>query len=262
MSKFINQLKLKEGVSVADLSQSDFRFIKSFEVVSFCKPGEIKVGGPKVETAVVMFSGTCDIEIDGKGYRDIGGRKDVFSGLPSGAYIPVGSSAMIKSNDCSFAVISGFCEKKTEFAVIKADDVKVMQVGKNNWAREVRMILGQQSPSVNLLVGETHNPPGNWSGTPPHKHEKSGASDESLHEELYYFKTDKPQGFGIERFYSPERGINELIPLSDGSVTCMPFGYHQIVAGPGYWLYYLFALSGEGKKLTGFVDPQHKWINE
>jgi 5-deoxy-glucuronate isomerase len=124
------------------------------------------------------------------------------------------------------------------------------------------MIIGPDSPSVNMLVGETINPPGNWSGTPPHKHEGDKLQGESLHEELYYFRTDKPQGWGIERFYSPEKGINELIYLKENIVTFMPWGYHQIVAGPGYTLYYLFFLAGEGKNLSTFEDKEHCWIRQ
>ncbi len=123
------------------------------------------------------------------------------------------------------------------------------------------MIIGPEGPSQNLLLGETLNPPGNWSGTPAHKHEQARPPDESCHEELYYFKIDKPQGFGIQKFYSPERGVDELISITDGTVTFMPWGYHQIVAGPGYTLYYLFFLSGQGKKLAGVPDQNHCWIS-
>ena len=109
-------------------------------------------------------------------------------------------------------------------------------------------------------MGETVNPPGNWSGTPPHKHEVNDLPEESLHEELYYFKTDKPQGWGIQRTYSPSRGLNKLINLENNTITVMPYGYHQIVAGPGYTLYYLFFLAGKGNDLCPYEDPQHNWI--
>jgi 5-deoxy-glucuronate isomerase len=146
--------------------------------------------------------------------------------------------------------------------IIRPEQVKVMQVGRDNWSREVRIIIGPESPSVNMIVGETLNPPGNWSGTPPHKHEGNEARNESLHEELYYFSTDKPQGWGIERLYSPERGVNELIYLKNNIVTFMPWGYHQIVSAPGYTLYYLFFLAGNGKGLSGYEDPDHNWIKQ
>ncbi len=88
--------------------------------------------------------------------------------------------------------------------------------------------MGPDSPSVNIILGETLNPPGNWSGTPPHKHEIDDLSRESLHEEVYYFRTDKPQGWGIERIYSPERGVNDLLFLQNNSVTFMPWGYTRL----------------------------------
>jgi 5-deoxy-glucuronate isomerase len=124
----------------------------------------------------------------------------------------------------------------------------------------VRTVIPPKGFSKNLILGETLNPPGNWSGTPPHRHEVNNLPQESLHEELYYFRTNKPESWGIQRSYSPQRGINEFIPIENHTITLIPNGYHQIVAGPGYWLYYLFFLAGVGNNLCGAPDPEHKWI--
>lgn len=263
MSKYFSEIKSQKRINKMDFSDgSVFKFIESFSILSMDSGETFNFETGLNETGLLVMEGHCDIVINGKEYRNIGSRQNTFIGLPTGVYIPINRKVEITSHGSNIAVCSGRCDKKTEFAIIKPEDVKIMEVGKDNWQREVRIIIGPNSPSVNLILGETINPPGNWSGTPAHKHEINSPSHESLHEELYYFRVDKPQGFGVQRFYSPERGINELIYLKEGTVTFMPWGYHQIVAGPGYTLYYLFFISGKGKDLIGNLDPEHRWINK
>lgn len=256
------QLNLKDGLNKAKIRRDLFKYISGFQILSSKEKTEIALNSEGNEIGLVLLEGACDIEFDGKTYKGLGGRKDVFAGYPAAAYIPINKKFKIMSYNAEIALCYSKCNKDSDFAIINPEDIKIMQVGRDNWKREVRIIIGQNTPSVNMIVGETINPPGNWSGTPAHKHEKVNPPVESSHEELYYFKTDKPQGFGIERIYSYEKNINELIYLKENTVTFMPWGYHQIVAGPGYTLYYLFFLAGSGKDLVGFADPEHKWLNE
>lgn len=262
MTEFRTEMNIKEGINKADIQGGTFKFIQGFEILSLKSQERFLVKSRDCEIGLVVLSGRCSLEVKGKIYENIGSREGVFKGKATAAYIPLGEEVEVRSNGGQIALCYSKCDKKTEFALFSPQEIKVMQVGKDNWQREVRIMIGPESPSVNLIVGETINPAGNWSGTPPHKHENTNLPRESLHEELYYFKTDKPQGFGIQRIYSYDKGINELIYLKDNLVTFMPWGYHQIVAGPGYTLYYLFFLSGQGKVLSGSVDSAHKWINE
>jgi len=259
---YSTQLNLKEGLNKAKIKRGLFKYISGFQVLSLKDKTEIALDSRGNEVGLVLLEGRCDIGVDGKIYKGLGEREGVFAGYPTAAYIPMNKRFKIMGYNAKIALCYSKCNKDSDFAIINPKDIKIMQVGKDNWKREVRIIIGQNSPSVNMIVGETINPAGNWSGTPAHKHEKLNPPVESLHEELYYFKTDKPQGFGIERIYSYDKNINELIYLKENTVTFMPWGYHQIVAGPGYTLYYLFFLSGVGKDLIGLADSQHKWINE
>ncbi len=260
MSKFLREIKIEDGYTQLDLPGDLFNHIKGFGILSLRSDERITLNSESNEIGLVILQGKCDVIFEEKEFNLLGSRSNVFSGLPTGLYIPIDKEFTIISHGVTIAVCKAKCDTQTEISVTMPNDVKVMKVGRDNWEREVRMIIGDSSPSVNMLVGETVNPPGNWSGTPPHKHERTSPPVESLHEELYYFKTDKKNGYGIERFYSPERNINELIPINENAVTYMPWGYHQIVAGPGYTLYYLFFLAGEGKKLIGAVDPDHEWL--
>jgi 5-deoxy-glucuronate isomerase len=262
MNNFFTEIKIEAGLNKAKITKGIFKYIRRFSILSFKHAAKVDLETRDCETGLVILKGNCDIAIDGKTYKNLGQRDDVFHGLPTGIYVPIQKKYTISGINAEIAICSSKCEKESDFAIISPEAVKVMEVGKDNWKRQVRMIIGPASPSINLLVGETLNPPGNWSGTPAHKHERVDYPRESLHEELYYFKTDQPKGFGIERLYSYERKVNELLYLKENTITFMPWGYHQIVAGPGYWLYYLFFLSGEGKQLNGLADPAHKWLNE
>lgn len=259
MSAFFSKVELVAGHVNVEL-HNDFNYITGFELINFQKSFEYYFKSEKNEIGLLLVKGTCNITINGQEYKELGMREDAFSGLPTGVYIPIHSKFSIKSENALVAVCKTRCSIESEPAIIYPENVKVMNVGKDNWNREVRLIIGPDSPSVNLILGETINPPGNWSGTPPAKHENNNFPIESLHEELYYFKTDKSQGWGIERIYSKERNINELIYIEDNVVTYIPWGYHQVASAPGYTLYYLFFLAGENKKLTQFEDPEHNWI--
>lgn len=259
MSKFSVQADVRGGATEVPL-HGDFKHIKGFTIVQFDGQGEYEAKNNGVEAVVLILEGSCEVTIDGKGYGSLGARASVFSGLPTAVYVPSGSQFSIKGSNAKLAVCRAACTVKKTPAVITPDKVKVIDVGRDNWKREVRLIMGPDGPSENLILGETLNPPGNWSGVPPAKHENNTPPTESLHEELYYFKVDRPQGWGIERLYSQDGSLNELMFLKENTVTFMPRGYHEIVAAPGYTLYYLFFLAGEGKGLIQCEDPDHNWI--
>jgi 5-deoxy-glucuronate isomerase len=140
------------------------------------------------------------------------------------------------------------------------EDVKVSSVGKENWQRDVRFIIRPETISDKIIIGETINPPGNWSGTPPHKHDTNRESEETQNEELYYFLFNKESGWGMERIYDESKQINELIHLKNFTTTIKLHGYHQVVSAPGYLLYYLWFIAGPTNKLKAFEDPDHSWI--
>ena len=259
MNKYSLKVAPKSGYTAILGSIGGFQSIEEFGILRL-ETGEVYRGSTgDNELGITMLSGKCSAEVDGEPF-DVGNRKDVFSGLPQAVYIPPGQSFKISGGPLEAALCQTRAERVGKYRIVRESEVRVNQVGKGNWAREVRLVMPPRDFSQNLIMGETINPPGNWSGTPPHKHEADNLPEESLHEELYYFKTDKPQGWGIQRTYSSSGDLNKLIYLEDNTVTFMPRGYHQVVAGPGYKLYYLFCLAGKGNNLRGIEDPQHNWI--
>lgn len=261
MNKFHDSVDVKPGYNPALDKDAGLKFIDGFGVLKLQDNGSHQDMAPEHETALIIYSGTCTVKAGEKVFENIGGRKSVFDGLPTAVYIPPGVEYSIDGSDAELGICKAKCEPfDGEPVLVTPEQVKIVNAGKDNWSREVRLILGPDSVAQKLILGETINPPGNWSGYPPHRHENDNLPTESLHDELYLFKTDKPQGWGIERIYSPERDVNEFVYLKNNTITYMPWGYHPIVAAPGYTLYYMFFLAGDQTVLGQFEDPDNSWI--
>ena len=113
-------------------------------------------------------------------------------------------------------------------------------------------------------IVKTISPPGNWSSFPPHKHGVENPPEETKLEEVYFFKIQPEEGFGMQRLYTDpdldDEGFDEALVLKNNTVTIMPRGYHPVCAAPGYSVYYLWILAGKNRKLIPKEDPQHSWI--
>ncbi|MEP6754596.1 MAG: 5-deoxy-glucuronate isomerase [Chthonomonadales bacterium] len=221
------------------------------------------------EGVLDIFSGTCTVEIRSRTgdatYREIGQRANVFAGLPFMVYLPLNATATITadSDTLEIALITAKADVGYEPKLVYPDEAVNKVVGKDNWQRSVVTSIGEDVQAQRLLVGETVNPPGNWSSSPPHKHD-CNTPPEAKMEEVYYYKTNPLQGFGMQRMYTapgyPEP-MNECFVVQSGDAVAIPGGYHPVVAAPGYQLFYLWALAGETRSYgAGTDDPEHAWI--
>ena len=61
------------------------------------------------------------------------------------------------------------------------------------------MMVTEEVPADYLFIGEALVPPANWASFPPHRHDFDDLPDEVDMEEIYYFRFDRPQGFGIQK---------------------------------------------------------------
>jgi 5-deoxy-glucuronate isomerase len=138
-------------------------------------------------------------------------------------------------------------------------DVQVNMRGRGTYSREVHDICVRDPHGRRIMVGETLNPAGHWSSFPPHKHD--GRDGEPYLEEVYHYRIDPPQGFGIQMIYTND-GESVTHEVRDGDAVLLPYGYHPVASPPGYRLYYLWALAGHERRLALFEDPAHRWIHE
>jgi 5-deoxy-glucuronate isomerase len=214
------------------------------------------------EAAFVVLSGKCSISVEAKAkaqFDGVGGRGDMFAGSPHAVYVPRNSKVTVKAEGkLELAIVKAPCEVDLETVLIQPEQVKVVSSGMANWRRDVRLIIPPGSPiSQRLIVGETLNPPGNWSGIPPHKHDEN-TDVENFLEEFYFFKAKPADSYGLQLMYKGEEGQGHIIGNND--VTVMLKGYHPTVASPGTTICYLWVLSGESKAYDISIDPRFSWV--
>jgi 5-deoxy-glucuronate isomerase len=216
------------------------------------------------EALVVILHGVLAIEVDGEGLGQAGGRANVFEAQADAVYLPPGSRATLTAVGSAASVAIATAPladaPAAKARIIKPADQRVNDVGQGNWARRVRTILGPEHEAGRLLVGETINPPGNWSSYPPHKHDEHRPPLEVQLEEVYLFKVDPPGGFGVQLRYDDDG--EDVRTVRDGDVAVITSGYHPVVAAPGYSLYYLWVMAGNGRVMAPFLQPQHAWFQQ
>lgn len=226
-------------------------------------PGRsVDMVSPGKESLLVILGGRCSIAVKGmETWTDLGGRSDVFDGVATSVYAPPGAAYRITAGGpAEIAVFRAPAPEGGEAYVIRPSEVTVAVRGEGAWRRTVHTILDESKPAQRLVAGETFNEPGAWSSYPPHKHDRHDPPREVVFQELYHYRVKPKDGFGFQRLYSPERHVDSTFVVEDGDTVVIPFGYHPVVAAPGYRLYYLWALAGEGRHLMASEDPAHAWV--
>lgn len=222
------------------------------------------------EVVLDVFAGQCQVTVRGatgaQSYS-VGGRADAFSANPSMLYIPAGHDYTVEcpAGEAVLALISAPAPQDGYRPVlVTAEQTVVKEVGRDNWSRRVMTSVGENVAARRLIVGETVNPPGNWSSAPPHKHDRHRPPQEGVMEEVYYFQVKPSQGFGFMRVYTAPDDpdpFDEAYVVEDGDTVLIPRGYHPVVAAPGYQLHYTWALAGEERRYGAWSDdPRHVWI--
>ena len=113
-----------------------------------------------------------------------------------------------------------------------------------------------------LLIVEVITPSGNWSSYPPHKHDIHDMPREADLEEIYYYRINSSDGFGLQRLYTADGSIDEAFVIRDGDLLLVPFGYHAFAMAQGYTGYYLNVLAGDEpvRTMQPSDDPKHAWV--
>jgi 5-deoxy-glucuronate isomerase len=187
----------------------------------------------------------------------------VFDGKPTALYLPVGTSFTITANsDTEIAITRSRAERAFPPCLIEPDEIDVEIRGAGNAARQINHIVKPEFPADKLLVVEVFTPSGNWSSFPPHKHDVSRMPEESNLEEIYYYRIDQPDGFGLQRLYTGEGDFDQAWVIKDGSVLLVPQGYHAFAVAHGYTGYYLNVLAGneQVRTMQPADDPAYAWV--
>jgi len=216
------------------------------------------------EILMVILSGVCTVRVAEKVYEDVGGRSSVFVGKPYSIYIPPRTEFQVsvnKGRKIEAALSFAKSEEPSETFLVTPNEVGDGKWGISNFSRTYYAILVQTKRKVNrLIVGETFTPSGNWSTYPPHKHEHDNLPEEVFMEEMYYFKVQPKDGWGLTKFYTEEKDVDYIFTVKNETILKMPKGYHTVVSAPGYTTYYLWFLAGNTREQAPYTDPKLAWV--
>ena len=233
----------------------------SFQVRKFAAGESHSAGTNGFELGLVVLGGVCSVTTPRGEWKQIGGRANVFSGMPWAVYLPINTHFTVTAETaCELA----FCfSKAQEFhppRLIRPEDVEVEIRGGGNATRQINHIIKPDFSAHRLMVVEVYTPSGNWSSYPPHKHDIHNPPAEVDLEEIYYYRVDHPAGYAIQKLYTADRRVDETLTVRDGELVLVREGYHPVVAAHGYNVYYLNALAGSARSMAASDDPQYAWV--
>ena len=215
------------------------------------------------EVAVVLLGGTCSVRSSAGDFPLAGGRKDVFSGLPYTFYLPIGTHyTLTAATGCDVAFCYCKAEERHPAALVRPEDVRVEIRGGANATRQINHMIQPGFAAHRILICEVYTPSGNWSSYPPHKHDVHNPPGEVDLEEIYYYRIDRPEGYAVQKVYTPDRRIDETLTVRSGELVQVPEGYHPVVAAHGYNVYYLNALAGSARSMAASDDPEYAWVRD
>jgi 5-deoxy-glucuronate isomerase len=219
------------------------------------------------EYAIILLGGNYSVKTDKGNWETLNGRKDVFSGIAHSLYLPRDTEFEITAESEVLDIAYGWCETDENHPVYfkRPEEAAIEIRGGDNATRQINSLLQPGFDCHRLVCVEVYTPSGNWSSFPAHKHDTQKFDDdgmviEACLEETYFYKIDKPQGFAIQQIYNDDRSLDEIAVARNNDVVLVPEGYHPVVAGHGYNVYYLNFLTGSDQSLANTDDPDHKWI--
>jgi 5-deoxy-glucuronate isomerase len=234
-----------------------------FEVLTLAPGAVAERDAGDRECCVVIVQGAAHVRSEHGDWRDLGGRRDPWSGPPDAAYLPPGTAFSVEgaAEGTEVALCCAPAPPETAAAprVLPGADIEVEVRGHGALERRIHPILMANRQAASLLVCEVLTPAGHWSSYPPHKHDRDALPEESFLEETYYHRVSPSQGFGLQRVYTEEGDLDETMAVRDRDTVLVPRGYHTVSAPPGYDLYYLNVMAGPVRGWAVHNDPAHEW---
>ena len=214
----------------------------------------LKFGDATKETAVLLTEGYVTYAFEGR--TESAKRKNVFEEAPYCLHMCREKEVVITALADSEVLVQ-MTVNDQEFATVfyTPKECKIELMGGEQWEgtakREVLTIFDyQNAPYSNMVCGEVITKAGRWSSYIPHSHPQP---------EVYYYKFEKPQGFG--GCFLGE----DVFKVKDGSAANIPGGLtHPQTAAPGYNMYYCWMIRHlDGNPWTSRDnDPAHTWLLE
>ena len=218
----------ENGEEILSTYDNEYRDMMMDVRVYRMKEGQIRCfDSSDEETAILLLSGKINYNCEG--INEDAYRKDVFTDGPYALHFPAGKQAEVKAlSDSEILVQRTKNDTQFDAKLYRPEDAPwgYSCVGKfgNVAKRRVNTIFDKDiAPWSNMVLGEVLNDRGNWSGYLPHRHPQP---------ELYYFKFDRPEGFGAS-FVG-----DDVFKSVDNSFSAIPGGkLHPQSAAPGFQMY-------------------------
>jgi 5-deoxy-glucuronate isomerase len=211
----------------------------------------------EADKEIVLLLQTGDIDFIYAGKQEKAVRNSFLDGEIYCLHLPRNTEVTVKANqDSEVYVLMALNDKDFSPKLYKPADIPVWENGKDvlegTMLRYVYTIFDYQSaPYSNLVVGTVVSAPGRWSAFPPHAHEQP---------ELYYYKFDKPQGFGLGLVgEEPVKLCNDSYALLEDNKQ------HPMTVAPGYAMLTVWSIAhlpGNPWDNARTVLPEHTWMME
>lgn len=215
------------------------------------------------EAILVLVEGKAEITAAGHDFGEMGARMDVFEKTPPHClYVPDGSEwRATATTDCTLAVCTAPGQGGHAAQVIGPAGITLEERGQGTNTRYINNIAMEgRDVADSLLVTEVFTPSGHWSSYPPHRHDEDDFPDMTYLEETYYHRLNPAQGFGIQRVFTEDGGLDETMAVANHDVVLVPRGHHPCGAPYGYEMYYLNVMAGPLRKWRFANHPDHDWI--
>ncbi len=236
------------------VSEEDSDMMMDIRVYRMKKGESLSFTDEKDETAILLTEGMVTYEWEGK--KEQASRKNVFEEPPYCLHMCKNKKAVITADGDSEIIVQKTAhDKEFETKFYTPAENKIELMGATQWEgtakREVLTVFDyQNAPYSNMVMGEVITKAGRWSSYIPHSHRQP---------EVYYYKFEKPQGFGAA-FIG-----DDVFKSRDGSCVRIPGGLtHPMTAAPGYNMYYCWMIRHlpNDPWTTRDNDPEHTWLLE
>jgi 5-deoxy-glucuronate isomerase len=234
------------------------------------KTGEVWQGHTgSSEYGFVILGGVCRIESSRGQWERAGRRPDVFHGMPYALYLPPQTDFRIQAISPELSLAYGWCRSEGDHParLVRPQEAAIEIRGGGNATRQINALIPPGFDCHRLIAVEVYTPAGSWSSYPPHKHDvhrvdASGQVIEADLEEVYFYQLDRPEGYAIQRVYTDDRQLDEVMVARHGDAVLVPEGYHPVASAHGYTTYYVNFLAGSAQSLANSDDPEHAWIKQ
>ncbi|SFY44647.1 5-deoxyglucuronate isomerase [Paracoccus pantotrophus] len=211
------------------------------------------------EVILVMVEGKARFRAAGQDWGVLGDRMDVFEKTPPHClYVPNGRDWTAEAEtDCTIAVCSAPGKGGHAARRIGPAGIVLTQRGEGSNTRFINNIAMEADDFCDsLLVTEVFTPAGHWSSYPSHRHDEDDFPRITYLEETYYHRLNPANGWAVQRVYTDDGPLDEVMVVRDGDVTLVPRGHHPCGAPYGFELYYLNVMAGPRRNWRFLPAPE------